>query len=64
MEGKESNQGPLIELLGKLWEDFGEFAEEFGSFIDNNLVNIYGEYEVDYPNSKDLFMKLMQKHSI
>lgn len=59
LEGKESEQVPLIELLGKLWEDFGEFAGEFGSFIDNNLVNIYGEYEVDYPNSKDLFMKLM-----
>ena len=59
LDGKESNQDIMIELLEKLWSDNANFCKLFGLYIDKNLINMYGECEVDYPNSRLIFMRLL-----
>jgi hypothetical protein len=49
----------LIELLSKLWYDFGKFSEEFEIFIIKKLVNDFSNLEIDYPNCRKIFFKLI-----
>ena len=59
LEGKESEGKQLILLIDKLWDDFRDFNESFMDFIDNELITLFSEYEIDYPNSKGLFISLI-----
>lgn len=61
LEVKDSEAKLLIELIEKLWDDFQEYSKSFGKFIDENLINLYGEYEIDYPNCKEIFANLIMK---
>ena len=49
----------LIELLGKLWCDFGKFGEEFEVFLLKKLMNDFSNLEVDYPNCQKIFSELI-----
>jgi len=59
LDGKEIEMKRLIELMDKLWEDFPDFSVYFEDFIDNELINLFSEYEIDYPNSKEIFSDLI-----
>jgi hypothetical protein len=58
----------LIELMGKLWDDYGKFGEEFEKFLLKKLMNDYNNLEVDYPNCGKIFLELitswMKKNNI
>ena len=49
----------LIELLDKLWNDYGKFGEEFEKFLFKKLMYDFSNLEVDYPNSKKIFNELI-----
>jgi len=49
----------LLDLLNKLWNDYGKFGEEFESFIVKKLINDYSNLESDYPNCRKIFHKLI-----
>jgi hypothetical protein len=49
----------LIELLEKLWNDYGKFGEEFEKFLFKKLMYDFSNLEVDYPNSKKIFNELI-----
>jgi hypothetical protein len=49
----------LIELLSKLWNDYGKFSEEFEAFLLKKLMSDFSNLEVDYPNSRKIFNKLI-----
>lgn len=51
----------LVDLLDKLWNDYGKFGEEFEIFIVKKLMHDFGNLEVDYPNSKKIFYELILK---
>jgi len=59
LDSKETESKILFELIPKLWDDFPLYSISIGEFIDNNLINLYSEYEIDYPNSKELFANLI-----
>jgi hypothetical protein len=62
LEGKETQREILMELLGKLWKNFVEFAESFLGFVDKNLIELYGEYQIDYPNCSEIFIKMIREN--
>ncbi len=59
LDAKESDGQKLKKLINNLWEDFSDYEERFESFIEENMINLYGEYEIDYPRSKELFKELI-----
>lgn len=61
LDGKESEGKLLLSLMFKLWDDFPDYCKSFGDFINESLINLFSEYEIDYPNSKELFATLIMK---
>ena len=49
----------LIELLSKLWNDYGKFCEEFEVFIVKKLMSDFINLESDYPNCRKIFYELI-----
>jgi hypothetical protein len=49
----------LIELLNKLWNDYGKFGEEFEGFIVKKLMSDFSNLESDYPNCRKIFHELI-----
>jgi hypothetical protein len=49
----------LMELMNKLWDDYGKFGEEFEVFLLKKLMNDYNNLEVDYPNCGKIFLELI-----
>jgi hypothetical protein len=49
----------LMELLGKLWNDYGKFSEEFEKIILKRLMNDFSNLEVDYPYCGKIFSELI-----
>jgi hypothetical protein len=49
----------LIELLSKLWNDYGKFSEEFEVFIVKKLMSDFINLESDYPNCRKIFYELI-----
>ena len=49
----------LMELLGKLWNDYGKFSEEFEKFLLKRLMNDFSNLEVDYPYCGKIFSELI-----
>jgi len=49
----------LMELLGKLWNDYGKFGEEFEKFLFKKLMHDFGNLEVDYPYCGKIFYELI-----
>jgi len=60
LEAKENDAKILSELIEKLWLDFPKYSKIFGSFITQNLINLYSEYEIDFPKSKLIFANLIK----
>ena len=51
----------LVDLLNKLWNDYGKFGEEFEGFIVKKLMNDFSNLESDYPNCRKIFHELILK---
>lgn len=49
----------LIDLLNKLWNDFGKFGEEFEDFLIQKLMTDFSNLESDYPNCRKIFHELI-----
>jgi hypothetical protein len=49
----------LIELLNKLWNDYGKFGEEFEGFIVKKLMSDFSNLESDYPNCRKIFHEMI-----
>ena len=49
----------LLELMYKLWNDYGKFGEEFEDFLLKKLMNDYNNLEMDYPNCSKIFSGLI-----
>jgi hypothetical protein len=49
----------LIELMSKLWNDFGKFWEEFELFLVKKLMSDFSNLESDYPNCRKIFYELI-----
>lgn len=49
----------LVDLLNKLWNDYGKFSEEFEVFIVKKLMNDFSNLESDYPNCRKIFHELI-----
>jgi hypothetical protein len=49
----------LIDLLNKLWNDYGKFGEEFEAFIVKKLMSDFSNLESDYPNCRKIFHELI-----
>lgn len=62
LEEKETERQMLIELLGKLWVDDVEFANSFMGFVEKNLIELYGEYQIDYPFCSDIFITMIRNN--
>jgi hypothetical protein len=45
----------LIELMSKLWNDYGKFWEEFEVFLVKKLMSDFSNLESDYPNCRKIF---------
>ena len=59
LESRDVDSKKLVILLNKILDDFEEYCRYFGDFIENNLINLYSEYEMDFPKSKELFIELI-----
>lgn len=62
LEGKEADGEILIDMVKKLWEDFPKFGENFMNFVDENLIELYGEYQIDYPNCSQILIKMIRNN--
>jgi len=60
LECKEDEIKLLVDLIVNLWRDFKNYSESFGKFVSNNLINLYAEYEIDYPICKVIFLDLIK----
>ena len=49
----------LIDLLNRLWNDYGKFGEEFEEFIMRKLMSDFSNLESDYPNCRKIFHDLI-----
>jgi len=49
----------LIDLLNKLWNDYGKFGEEFEGFIVKKIMSDFSNLESDYPNFRKIFHDLI-----
>lgn len=49
----------LIELMSKLWNDYGKFSEEFELFIVKKIMTDFTNLESDYPNCRKIFYELI-----
>jgi hypothetical protein len=49
----------LIELMSKLWNDYGKFWEEFEIFLVKKLMHDFSNLESDYPNCRKIFHGLV-----
>ena len=56
---EKDKQEVLKPLLYNLWDGDENFGRYFGEYVQTNLVNLYGEYEMDYPLCKQLFLELI-----
>lgn len=61
LETKESESQKLCELVKSLWSDFQLFSDSYAIFIKDNMINLYAEYEIDYPNCKTIFLGLIKE---
>jgi hypothetical protein len=55
LDSKESMSNHLVEMFKMLVRDFDEFSGAFGDFICGRMVQLYAEYEVDYPKCGAIF---------
>ncbi len=55
LDSKESVSNHLVEMFKMLVRDFEEFSVAFGDFICGRMVQLYAEYEVDYPKCGAIF---------
>jgi len=55
LDSKESVSNYLVEMFKMLVRDFDEFSSAFGDFICGRMVQLYAEYEVDYPKCGAIF---------
>jgi len=55
LDSKESVSNHLVEMFKMLVRDFDEFSGAFGDFICAQMVQLYAEYEVDYPKCGVIF---------
>ena len=56
---EQDKQEELKPLLFSLWDENEQFGKSFGEYVENNLVNLYGEYEMDFPLCKQLFLEMI-----
>jgi hypothetical protein len=49
----------LVDLLNRLWNDYGKFGEEFEVFILKKLMGDFANLESDYPNCRKIFHELI-----
>jgi hypothetical protein len=49
----------LVELISKLWNDYGKFGEEFEVFLIKKLMSDFSNLESDYPNCRKIFHELI-----
>jgi hypothetical protein len=55
LDSKESVSNHLVEMFKMLVRDFEDFSSAFGDFICGRMVQLYAEYEVDYPKCGAIF---------
>jgi hypothetical protein len=59
LDVNDSKRQYLIDLLNKLWNDYGKFGEEFEMFIIKKLMSDFSNLESDYPNCRKIFHELI-----
>ena len=59
LDVNDSKREYLIDLLNKLWNDYGKFGEEFEIFLVKKLMNDFSNLESDYPNCRKIFHELI-----
>jgi hypothetical protein len=59
LDVNDTKRAYLIELLNKLWNDYGKLGEEFEVFILKKLMNDFINLESDYPNCRKIFHELI-----
>lgn len=59
LEAKENERKNLFTLITKLIDDFSDYSSYFKTFIESNMINLFSEYELDFPKSKELFLDLI-----
>jgi hypothetical protein len=60
LDSKESVSNHLVEMFKMLVRDFEEFSVAFGDFICGRMVQLYAEYEVDYPKCGAIFGNIIR----
>jgi hypothetical protein len=59
LDVNDSKRNFLVDLLNKLWNDYGKFGEEFEAFIVKKLMSDFNNLESDYPNCRKIFHELI-----
>ena len=60
LDSKESISNHLVEMFKMIVRDFDEFSVAFGDFICGQMVQLYAEYEVDYPKCGRIFSNIIK----
>ena len=60
LDSKESVSNHLVEMFKMLVRDFEEFSVAFGDFICGRMIQLYAEYEVDYPKCGEIFGNIIR----
>ena len=63
LDCKESVSNHLVEMFKMLVRDFEDFSSAFGDFICERMVQLYAEYEVDYPKCGAIFGNVIRSWS-
>jgi hypothetical protein len=59
LDVNDTKRDYLIDLLNKLWNDYGKFGEEFEGFIVKKIMSDFSNLESDYPNFRKIFHDLI-----
>jgi hypothetical protein len=59
LDVNDSKREFLVDLMNKLWNDYGKFGEEFEAFIVKKLMSDFSNLESDYPNCRKIFHELI-----
>jgi hypothetical protein len=60
LDSKESISNHLVEMFKMLVRDFEDFSSAFGDFICGKMIQLYAEYEVDYPKCGSIFGNIIR----
>jgi hypothetical protein len=55
LDVNDTKRNFLIELISKLWNDYGKFGEEFEMFLVKKIMSDFSNLESDYPNCRKIF---------